>query len=94
MDNLHVLQEMFTDSEGKRFGIEFIGSACRNFIIVSDSHVMLDDTVWGVPLTPEGKEVSDEMGIQFHLQDVERVYDFDTKHLLFGTEAIATKDIS
>lgn len=94
MDNLQVLQRVFSESEGKRFGVGFMDSDCRDLIIVSDSHIMLNGTVWGVPLTSEGEEVSDEMGIQFHLQDVERVYDFDTKRLLFGLEAIATKDTS
>jgi len=92
MDNLQVLQRMFSESEGKRVGVGFIDSDYRNLIIVSDSHVMLDGTVWGVPLTPEGEEVSGEMGIQFHLQDVEQVYDFDTKHLLFGPEITAAKN--
>lgn len=86
MDNLQVLQRMFSASEGERFGVGFMDGDYRDLLIVSDSHVMLNDTILGVPLTPEGEEVSAEAGIQFYLQDVERVYDFDTKRLLFGTE--------
>lgn len=86
MDNLQVLQRIFADSEGRQFGVGFMDGGYRDLLIVSDSHVMLNDTVWGVPLTPEGEEVLAEVGIEFHLQDVERVYDFDTKRLLFGAE--------
>lgn len=94
MDNLQILQGIFADSEGKRFGVGFTDGDYRDLVVVSDTHVMLDDTVWGVLLPPKGEEaIANEPGIQFHLQDVERVYDFDTKCLVFGLDVITAKNI-
>jgi hypothetical protein len=85
MDRLQTLQALFTGAEDRRFTIEFTDGDCRDLIIVSASHVMPDDTVIGVPLTLNGIEAAaPEPAIQFHLQDVARVHDFDTRRLLFS----------
>jgi hypothetical protein len=85
MNGLHALRELFAASEGRRFTIEFTDGDRRDLQIISDSHVLLDDTVWGVPLTSEGHQPGAGHGIQFDLKDVYRVLDFDTRLPLFGT---------
>jgi hypothetical protein len=83
MDRLQVLRELFNGSEGRRFDIEFSGGDRRDLQIVDGSHVLLNDTVWGVPLSPNGAESGAGPGIQFDLQDVHRVLDFETRVPLF-----------
>ena len=86
MDRLRALQELFADAEGKRYTVEFGDGDNRNLVIVSATHVPLDDTVMGIPLTSDGVPAAREPGIQFSLHDVHRVLDFDTHHLLFGPD--------
>ena len=83
MDRLEALRELFAASEGRRFTIEFSDGDRRDLHIVSDSHVRLNDTAWGVPLASEGSQSGDGPGIQFDLQDVHRVLDFETRLTLF-----------
>ena len=83
MDRRQTLRELFTASEGRQLTIEFNDGDKRDLQIVSDSHVLLNDTAWGVPLTSAGSQSGDGPGVQFDLQDVYRVLDFETRLPLF-----------
>jgi hypothetical protein len=85
MDRLQSLRELFANAEGNRYTVEFGDGDSRDLLIVSATHVSLDDTVVGVPLAAGGSQMASEPGVQFSLQDVRRVLDFDTRRLLFGT---------
>jgi hypothetical protein len=85
MDRLESLRELLANAEGKRYTVEFGDGDSRDILIVSATHVSLDDTVIGVPLASDGTQMTSDPGVQFHLQDVRRVLDFDTHRLLFCT---------
>jgi hypothetical protein len=80
---LGALQDLFADSEGRRFVIEFGDGDRQCLQIVDTSHVQLCDTVWGFPVTSSGEPMPAEPGIQFDLADVMRVTDLDTSRLLY-----------
>jgi hypothetical protein len=80
-DQSEALQDLFADSDGRRFVIEFSDGDRRCLQIVDTSHVRLNDTVWGFPLASDGSLA--QAGIQFDLADVVRVTDADSDRLLY-----------
>ena len=80
---MNPLYELITQADGKRYRVEFRDGDRQNVLIVSTTHVMLDNTVLALPLTQGGTPVESEPGVQFVLEDVTRVLDFVTNHLLF-----------
>jgi len=53
-----------------------------NLQIVSVTHLVLDTTVIGIPLLPDGSEASGN-AIQFSLEDIQEVANYHSKHCLF-----------
>lgn len=54
--------------------------------IVSTTHLVLEATVIAVPLLSDGTETPDA-GIQFSLEDVQEVTNYESKHCIFRADA-------
>ena len=92
-DNLLELTRLFYQLEVEA---ELRGTKCKVTIqfrdgersdleIVSTTHLILEANVWAIPLLPDGTASSDG-GIQFWLEDVQELTNYDSKHCIFRAD--------
>jgi len=62
--------------------IQFRDGQRSDLEIVSTDHLVLEANVWAIPLLADGTE-SSEGGIQFWLEDVQELTNYDSKHCIF-----------
>jgi len=68
-----------------RVTIQFRDGERSNLQIVSMTHLILEANVWAIPLLPDGTG-SGEGGIQFWLEDVQELTNYDSKHCIFRAD--------
>ena len=78
-------QEADTRNADCRIRVLFQDGERLDLQIVSTTHMELDETVIAWPLLPDGA-VNLDHAIQFSLEDVEEIANYESRHCLFRAE--------
>lgn len=62
--------------------IQFRDGERSDLEIISTTHLILEANIWAIPLLADGTG-SSEGGIQFRLEDVQELTNYDSKHCIF-----------
>ena len=68
-----------------RVTIQFRDGERSDLAIVSTTHLILEANVWAIPFLPDGTG-SSEGGIQFWLEDVQELTNYQSKHCIFRAD--------
>jgi len=68
-----------------RVTIQFRDGERSDLEIISTTHLILEANIWAIPLLADGTG-SSEGGIQFRLEDVQELTNYDSKHCIFRAD--------